>query len=101
MPWSRMTDMARSDEEKAEMMSPMEAEAMMPDYPSGLCICLTERELDKLDLDDDVDVGDMIDMRCFGSVRSVSKTPAGCRIEIQIEKMSCENEMTEEMGDEE
>ena len=42
----------------------------------------------------------MIDMRCFGTVTSFSKNDSGegssCRVEIQIEKMAVENEMTED-----
>jgi hypothetical protein len=93
-------DLSRSDEERHEDLSPKEVDGMGPDYPWGLCIRLTERELEKLDLDDDVDCGDMIDMRCFGEVTAVHKSGDACCIEIQIQRMSVENEMTEEMGDE-
>lgn len=99
MAWSKLVDLELDDEDKLDTVRPIPCET--PDYPYGLRICLTNRELDKLGLDDDVAIGDMIDMRCFGSVTSVSKTPDGnggqcIRIEIQIEKMSVENEMTED-----
>ncbi len=98
MPWSPMIDLSRSDEEKDEDMMP--AMPTMPDYPSGCCIRLTERELEKLGLDTDIDVGDIIDLRAFGTVTAVHKAGESCCCEIQLERMAVENEMDEEMGDE-
>ncbi len=43
MAFKHMTDMALSDEEKAEDMMPSES-AFSGDYPVGLCLCLTDRE---------------------------------------------------------
>ena len=57
---------------------------------------LCDPELDKLGLDADCDEGDMIDMRCFGVVTSVHKENGNNRVEIQIQKMSVENEMEED-----
>lgn len=99
MAWTQMVDMELADEEKLDTIKPMPV-SDVPDYPWGLRICLTHRELAKLNLDDDVEVGDAIDMRCFGEVTSVSKNagPNGensCRVEIQLTKISVENEMTE------
>lgn len=75
-----------------------------PDYPYGLRICLTNRELEKLGLDADCDIDDLIDMRCFGIVTSVSKNPGPDgetqnRVEIQIQKIALQDEMTEETPD--
>jgi len=98
MSWSRLIDLELGDDEKLDMVMPMPMDR--PDYPCGLCICLTERELEKLDLDGDCEVGDVIDLRAFAAVTSVSKSegPDGpkCRIELQIQKLAVENEMTEE-----
>lgn len=99
MAWSRMADLALTDDEKERMMAPMSAESR-PDYPWGLCITLTEKELEKLDLDDDVDVGDMIDLRAFGEVTGVHKSDGCCRVEIQLQRMAVENEMNEEQDGE-
>lgn len=98
MAWTQLVDMELADEDKIDTCTPIPCPT--PDYPYGLRICLTHRELEKLNLDDNVEVGDMIDMRCFGSVTSVSKDsgPNGeksCRVEIQIERIAVENEMTE------
>jgi hypothetical protein len=96
MAWGAgMVDLRRSDAEKEEAMSPLAYEAIR-DYPPGLCIRLTKEELEKLDLDDNVDVGDTIDVRAFATVTAVHKTGEDCCVELQIERMAVENETTEE-----
>lgn len=94
----KMVDMRRSDEEKTEESKPDPLAGN--DYPYGLCLSLTERELEKLDLDDDCEVGDMIDIRAMGRVTAVSKNQSDgkdrCRIEIQIESIGLEDEDKEE-----
>lgn len=97
MAWSKLVDLELDDESKVDAVMPMPVD--VPDYPYGLRICLTNRELEKLGLDTDVEEGDMIDIRCFGSVRCVTKANGDCRVEIQIEKMAVENEMTEDETD--
>lgn len=107
MSFSKMVNMARTPEEKAEQMhrdsfpTPV---SEMQDYPYGLCVTLTEEDLEKLDLDDDCEIGDMIDLRAFARVTSVNKNQVGgkdrCRVELQIEELSVENEATEEPGEE-
>ena len=101
MPWSKLTDMAMTPEDEADYGVP---EAISggdrPTYPYGLRICLSDAELEKLGVKADCDVGDLVDMRCFGTVTSVSKNQrsdgTSCnRVEIQIEKIACENEMDE------
>lgn len=98
MAWSKLIDMELSDEDKLDASMPI-AMPSKPDYPYGLRISLTHNELEKLGLDDDCEVGDMIDVRCFATVTSVSKNEdgngKGCRIELQIEKMAVESEMDE------
>ena len=101
--WSSMVDMELTDEEKLDQMMPIPL-SERPDYPCGLRISLTEKELAKLDLDPDCEVGDVIDLRAFAEVTSVSKSdgPMGpcCRIELEIQRLAIENESTEEPGDE-
>lgn len=93
-----MKDMARTTEEKVEAMMPT-VPADMPDYPYGLCISLTEAELEKLGLDDECEVGDMIHLFAMAQVTSVSKTQNDggncCRIELQVTHLGCEDEDTE------
>ena len=89
---SKLVSMANDEAEPTMPEMPM-----VPDYPYGLRICLTDAELSKLEMGTDCEIGDMIDLRCFARVTSVSKNdgPDGptCRVEMQIESMSCENEM--------
>lgn len=101
MSWGKgMVDMARSTEEKIaviEQTMPMPAGAA--DYPYGLCICLTEKELEKLELSDEVEAGDTLHFQAMATVKSVSKNDYNgektVRVELQIEKMAAENEDTE------
>lgn len=95
---SKLVSMEMDDEDKMDTLMPI-AMPSKPDYPYGLRICLCEKELEKLGLPVP-DIGDMIDARIFGRVTSVSadarESGDTCRVEIQIEYMSAENEMNEE-----
>lgn len=98
MAWSNFVDLELTDEEKldADMPIPMPSR---PKYSYGLRICLTEKELEKLDLEADCNIGDLIDARIMAEVTSVSKNDDGsCRVELQIQKMAVENEGDEEIG---
>lgn len=92
----QMADMSRSIEEKEESVKPYDSVSCQPDYPSGLSICLTQDELDKLDLDNDVEVGDYIHLFAFAKVTSVSKTEVNgeskCRIELCLTHIALESE---------
>lgn len=103
MGWTKLVDMENDDEDQIDLAVPAIAER--PKYPWGLRICLTHRELEKLGLDADCEVGDVIDLRAFAVVTSCSlnETEGGrdCRVELQIQKLAFENESTEDMGDEE
>lgn len=97
MPWSKMVDLEYDDEDSIDEMHPAMVEK--PRYPYGLRLCFTHKELKKLGLEPDCSVGDLIDIRAFGEVTSVSASdgPSGkeCRIEIQIQKIALEDEMKE------
>ncbi len=100
--WTRLVSMELSDEEKMNTAMPIEMPDR-PEYPYGLRICLTNVELEKLGLADDCEIGDMIDLRVFARVTSVSKNASedqtSTRVELQITDVAfAENEMTEEMG---
>jgi len=103
--WTKMCDMELSDEDKFDLAMPFAGIMTQPDYPSGLKICLTERELEKLKLKPDCEVGDILDMRCFGVVTSVRLEKANgkdtARVEIQIERIAVEDENHEQTPDEE
>lgn len=96
MPWTKMMSMELDDEDKMDMAVPAIAE--QPDYPWGLRLSLSEKELDKLGLGTDElpEVGDCIHLGAFARVTSVSsnQTDSGCdcRVELQIEMLSVEEE---------
>lgn len=100
MPWSKLVDMELDDESKYDAVQPIPM-SEKPDYPYGLRISLTEKELKKLGIAAPENIGDMIDMRCFGVVTSVSSYKQEgeggdcCRVEIQIQKLAVESEMQE------
>jgi hypothetical protein len=108
----RMIDMARSPEEIKKDMAPMSMpspESSAPAYPYGLCINLTEAEIDKLGIDAaDCSVGDMIHLFAIAKVTSRSdnemETAGGgrkqcCRIELQITHLGLEDEDREDMAE--
>jgi len=101
----KMVDLTRSPKEKVEEAeaSMPSSIAYMPDVPYGLCISLTEVELEKLDLEENCDVGDLVHLFCMARVTSISKneTTDGCRcrIELSITNMAVEDEDNEEEPD--
>lgn len=106
MAWTKLVDLELTAEEKLAREMPC-APIDTPKYPWGLCIRFDQGTLDKLGLDaKDVAVGDMIDLRAFGVVTSVSindtaEGPNAC-VEVQLQKIAVEDEETEETpGDDE
>lgn len=93
---SKFVDMAMTQEEKKESLPVIGGNSGQPIYPYGLCISLTEKELEKLKMPDDANVGDLIHLHALGKVTSVSKrdTESGtcCRIEIQLTHVAAEDE---------
>lgn len=95
-----MVDMARTPAEKEEKAEEMSAPLVstIADYPYGLSICLTQDELDKLDLDaSDVEVGDTVHLFCFAKITSKSiqdneATGPQARIEMTITHIAAEDE---------
>lgn len=93
-----MVSMELTDDEKTDMMMPC-LSSDRPDYPWGLRIRLTEKELEKMDIKPDCEVGEVIDLRAFAVVTSVSTEQrdgknSAC-VELQIERLAIENESTE------
>lgn len=100
MSWQpKMTDMAQSPEEAKEDMPCQMPDSSAPRYPYGLCLSLTDKELDKLGLDASCDVGDTIRFNAEAKVTAVScnETDSGknCRVELQITALGIDG-MTEE-----
>lgn len=100
MAWSRMTSLELTDEDKLDTACPPALESV-PDYPWGTRITLTHRELEKLGLECDCNIGDVIDLRCFARVTGVNRTETAMgpedRVELQITDMAIENEMDEDI----
>lgn len=100
---TKFIDMARSPAEIKAEDGPIATMAHNT-YPYGLCICLNKEELDKLNMDMEVDAGDMIQFKAMGKVTSVTKrdTDQGqdCRVEIQITAIAVDA-LQEEDGEEE
>lgn len=105
MAFGKMVDMAVTPKEQGKDMSavayPSPPDSGQPIYPYGLSVSLCDDELDKLELDTDCEVGDLLDARCMMKVTSVSQneTTSGkrCRVELQIVMMGVENESEEEI----
>lgn len=89
---SNIVDMARTPDEKRDMMAPMPVEQMVADYPPGLTICLGQEEFDKLGLDTDCEPGDMLPLDVIVKVMSISKNEEGCSCTLQIVGMGLEME---------
>src|SRR5262245_58939063 len=107
--FTALVDMAKSpDEAKKEIANypaPCNgANPSTPVYPYGLCIALTEEELDKLKIDELPSVGETIHLCAFAKVTSVSenetetadgKKSKRCRVELQISQLATESEDAE------
>ena len=92
--WAKqMVSMELDDEEKYDAPQPIKM-ANKPDFPYGLQLCLDEKQLKKVGLDADCEVGDVICLRALGRVTSVSNHDNGngpqSRVEIQIERLGVE-----------
>ena len=96
MAFKKLVSMELDDEEKFDAPQPI-AMSNKPDYPYGLRVCLTHRELAKMGLGANCDVGDHLMLMVDACVTCVSQSdgPGGpeSRVELQIEKMG-------EIGDE-
>ena len=96
-PCESMKSMELDDEDKIDAITPI-AMPDRPDYPYGLRITLTDKELDKLGLDHSAaEVGGTIHGFFMARITSVSENEvtAGekcCRIELQIEDLGIESE---------
>lgn len=108
MGFTKMIDMAKSPSDvKKELKSYPSVAApdmSVPSYPYGLCLSLGEDELDKLEIEGDCSVGDIIHLCALARVTSCSESetegPGGekkrsRRIELQVTHLATENEDAE------
>lgn len=94
-----LQSMELDDEDKLEEVAPVTRE--VPDYPWGLRICLTEKELAKLGLDPtEAFVGGTIHGHFMAEITSVSSNQINgeeCRrLEMQITQLAIESEDEED-----
>lgn len=84
---NNFVDMAKDAAEMKEDAAPFSEQAQQI-YPYGLAISLSQDELEKLDMEDDCDVGDMVRFEAIAKVTCVTKndTTEGpkMRVELQI-----------------
>jgi hypothetical protein len=91
-----MKSMELDDEDKLDVAMPI-AMPDRPDYPYGLRITLTDKEIEKLGVDPkEACAGGIFHMHALARVTSVNLEQRdgkdSCRIEAQIEDMSVESE---------
>lgn len=93
-----MVSLELDDEDKMDACLPLPCDK--PDYPYGLRICLTDKEIKKLDLDvSEAFVGGIFHLHGLARITSVSMTDGShgkdCRVEAQIEDLAIESEDAE------
>lgn len=87
MAWTKFKSMEYDDEDSLDAPMPI---AMLdkPQYPYGLRICLTDKELTKAGIAEDCDAGDTIELLIRAKVTSKTVTDSDdghcARIELQI-----------------
>jgi hypothetical protein len=94
-----MKSMELGDHEKSKLDMPVEMPTTS-EYPYGLNICLTDRELAILDLDpEDACIGGIVHMHALARITAVSinsgKDGKRCRVELTLENLAIESEDAE------
>ena len=104
--FAKMIDMAKTPEQvnkEVDNMRPAPPASAtsiadnLPKYPYGLCITIENEQLDKMRIDGDCEVGDMIHLCAMAKVTNVSAREkeggdVDRRIELQITHLASENE---------
>lgn len=95
-----MVSMAMSPEDRMETAMPVPAMIDKPEYPWGLRICLTHKELEKMDLDPaGAVVGGIVHLHALARITDVTMSDGqsgnSCRVEMTITDMCIESEEEE------
>ena len=102
--WTKLVDLKREPKKDMPLYDSSPMGGNENPYPWGLQITLEKEDLEKLGLECDCDIGDMIDMRCFAEVVGVNIDKSGngdsASIRLQIQRIAVENEMSEEAPEE-
>lgn len=104
--FAKFVDMAKTPEQVNEEMPAIATGSSLaaklnniPKYPWGLCINLEDDQLEKLGIEGDCEVGDIIHLCAMAEVTACSqnKTEGKTkhRIELQITHLACEDEDNE------
>jgi hypothetical protein len=98
----RMVDMARSTADKIAAMESVPTPVDAADYPWGLRITLDEKDLEKLDVSEDIQAGDMLHFYAMAKVTNVSTSDSEggkcCNVTLQIQSLAVEDEAAEEVS---
>lgn len=90
-------NLAKTPEQIEESHSSPVSDYAVPIYPYGTCICLETEQLDRLQLAEDPEVGDLIHFQAIGRVTSAgsNETDKGVkrRVEIQVTDIALEDDM--------
>jgi hypothetical protein len=83
--------MELTDDEKHELVAPINLDK--PAHPPGLCINLTEREFEKLDLDSSVaEPGGLVHLHAMGEIERVEHEGDSCNVRIKLTHLHIESE---------
>lgn len=95
-----MVSLVRTDDERMDDMMPSALSDMgNPDVHSGLCLRLTSRDIEKLDLDGLPDKGDLLHLMIMIQVTAIHQDSNGDCVEASIIGGRVENESTESMDE--
>ncbi len=90
----RMVSLARTATERRPSMG--DSLLRGDEYPYGLCLTLTDAEMEKMSLSHEgVEPGDLLHLMLMTRVESVSKDGDGCTIRLTTIAGRVENESTE------
>ena len=98
-----MVDLKRDEADKAKDIGLCMPKSCEPDYDYGLNLTFNEETIEKLNLDDDVSVGDFLHIHAFARVTGVHENEQNGernrRIELVLTHIASEDE--DEEGDDE
>jgi hypothetical protein len=95
----RLVSLTRTPEERIGSLGPS---LMENDYAPGMCITLSDSELEKLDIsDENVKPGEMLHMKVLIEVKSAHHDANGCSICAQIIAACVEDESLEDPAEDE
>ena len=98
MSWGPWVDLRYNDEDREDDMMTAPAGIAFgrqpkPQYPYSMKVSFSEKELRKMKCSArDFKVGEILDIRAMGAVTAVREEEGNCCVEVQLERIACENE---------